>query len=83
MHNVMPACMFHRCILSGVSVPFKPSNSQIVEAVCILLCKKYPETQITSGASKTSGLDRNFDVEGWRRTYQSRWKLIVRECNAL
>ena len=70
MHNEMPACMFHRFFLSGVSVPLKSSNSRVVEAVCILLCQKYPETEMSSGAGKTSGfnnlLDRNFDVEGWR-----------------
>ena len=70
MHNEMPACMFDRCFLSGFSVPLKPSKSRIVEAVCILLCQKYPETQMTSGTGKTSGfnnlLDRSFDVKGWR-----------------
>ena len=84
MNNVMSTCMFHRCFLSGASVP---SKSRIVEAVCILLCQKYPETEMTSGAGKTSGfnnlLDRSFDVEGWRRAYLSRWKMIVQECNAL
>ena len=76
MHNVISACMFHRCFLSGASVPFKPSKSRTVKAVCILLCQKYPETEMTSGTGKTSGfnnlLDRSFNVEGWRRAYLSR-----------
>ena len=87
MHNEMPACMFHRCFLSGVSVPLKSSNSQVVEAVCILLCQKYPETQMTFGAGKTLGfnnlLDGSFDVEGWRRAYLSRWKLSEHDCSTV
>ena len=70
MHNEMPACMFHRYFLSGVSVPLKSSNSRVVEAVYILLCQKYPETQMTFGEGKplvfNNLLDRSFDVEGWR-----------------
>ena len=79
--------MFHRCFLSGVSVPLKPSKSRIVEAVCILLCQKYPEAQKTFGAGKTllSNIivDRSFYVEARRQTYLSRWKMIVWEYNAL
>ena len=45
--------MFYRCLLyGGVSVPLNPSKSRIVEALCILLCQKYPEAQMTSGAGK-------------------------------
>jgi len=48
--------VYHRCFLSGVSVPLSPSRSRIVEAVCILLCQKYPESQMSSGAGKVNGL---------------------------
>ena len=41
MQYEMPACMFHRCFLSGRSVPLKSSKSRIVEAVYILLCLRH------------------------------------------
>ena len=40
----------HRCFLSGVSALLSPVRSRIVEAVCILLCQKYPKAQTSSGA---------------------------------
>ena len=58
MYTEMSACMFYRCFLrgflSGILVPLKPSKSQVVKAVCILLCQKYPEAQKTFGAGNTS-----------------------------
>ena len=49
-------CMYNRCFLSGVSVPFSPKKSRVVEAICILLCQKYPDSEMTSGAGKVSSL---------------------------
>lgn len=50
-------------------MPLKPSKSRIVEAVCILLCQKYPEAQMTSGAGKIVSLSysvvRSFHVCSW------------------
>ena len=76
MYTEMSACMFYRCFLSGVLVPLKPSKSQVVKAVCILLCQKYPEAQITFGAGKTSLssilVGRSFHVEG-------QWQAVLAE----
>ena len=78
----------HRCFLSGVSVPLIPVKSRILEAVCILLCQKHPETWVTSDAGKIVSFNAMVDgiiscVGGQRRAYLSRWKLVLREHNAL
>ena len=71
MYTEMSTCMFYRCFLSGVLMPLKPSKSQVVKAVCILLYQKYPEAQKTFGAGKTSLssilVGRSFCVEGRRQ----------------
>ena len=66
-----------------VSVPLNLAKSRIVKAVCILLCQKHPESQRTSGAGKAMLLVKLLNVGGQRRTYLSRWKLILSDYNAL
>ena len=36
-------------------MPLSPEQSRIVEAVCILLCQKYPDAQTSSGRGKANG----------------------------
>ena len=50
----VPVC--HRFFLSGVSAPMSPRKSRVVEAICILLCQKNPDAQMSSGAGKVTGL---------------------------
>ena len=56
-----PVC--HRCFLSGVLAPISPRKSQVVEAICILLCQKNPDAQMSSGAGKVTGLQLHVQVE--------------------
>ena len=66
--------MFHWCFLSGgVSVPLNLSKSRIVEALCILLCQKYPDTQMTFDPGKimhqNNPVVRSLYVGGQRSAY--------------
>ena len=58
-----------RCFLSGASPALSPSKSRIVEALCIHL-----SNDITSAKTTTKDGNRSFD---------SRWKLIVKEYNSI
>ena len=42
--------LYHRCFLSGVSVPLSPHKSCIVEAIYILLCNRHIKSGRTSSA---------------------------------
>ena len=58
VHVRARVCVFTSGAFSrnGVSVPLSPAKSRIVEAVCILLCQKYPEAHMSSGAGKAINL---------------------------
>ena len=45
-----------RYFVSRVSVPLSLKKSQVVEAICILLCHKDIDPQMSSDASKVTGL---------------------------
>ena len=50
-HIVFSLLFFcHRCFLAGVSVPLPPTNSRIVEAICIILINKNVQSERTSGS---------------------------------
>ena len=45
-----------RYFLSRVSVPLSLKKSWVVEAICILLCQKYIDPQMSSDVGKVIGL---------------------------
>ncbi|XP_065905191.1 uncharacterized protein [Dysidea avara] len=63
--------LMSRSLLSGSPSPLGPKESRIVEAVCILLCQRH----LDAGRSSGSG--------GCRRAYLPRWKLVLKDYNAI
>ena len=59
-----------RCFLSAGFPASTPAKSRVVEAVCILLCQKYPQSR------------REVQDSG-KAAYTSRWRLIISEYNSI
>lgn len=58
-----------RCFLTAGSPASSPMKSRVVEALCLLLCDKYPHPRR--------------EIRGGKSVYTSRWKLILSEYNSV
>ena len=59
---------FFRSFLSAGAPASSPAKSRLVEALCVLLCEKFPAARKSRPG---------------QRTYTSRWRLVVSAYNAI